>query len=338
MRDDDDDELEVDEGPSAAAEYFAELGAAMHDALFPTDSAGVEPRQVASRRERRGASAEFVPVSANRKLSPVRVTGRVGNFYRLKPEAPFCCSTFASIETTCPDSCEFKDNGCMADAGFTRIRSRKLNAAARGLTELQVIAEEAREIDLAFGGGEIPQDGARGGRDLRIHVGGDVQTEAAARLLADAAAGWLARGGGSVWTFTHSWRVVPRAAWGCISVLASVESPNDLTLAVARGYAPAIVVATLPPDGKRTRLAGSPIPVIPCPAEMGERTCVACRLCLDRPLAAMGVGIAFGVHGRDAKRAETALVQLGGPPGAGVYRCGVCGDKGHNAARHKRAG
>jgi hypothetical protein len=331
---DEDDQAEDDE-PSAAAEYFAELGAGLHDALYPADSGGIEPRQVAGRRERRGASAEFVPVSANRKLSPVRVTGRVGNFYRLKPEAPFCCSTFASIETTCPESCEFKDNGCMADAGFTRIRSRKLNSAARGLTELQVIAEEAREIDLAFGGGPIPQDGALGGRDLRIHVGGDVQTEAAARLLADAAAGWLARGGGSVWTFTHSWRVVPRAAWGCISVLASVESPADLALALERGYAPAIVVGSLPDSGRRMAVPGSTVPVIPCPGETRQATCVGCRLCLDRPLAAMGTGIAFGVHGRDAKRAETALVQLGRARD-GVYHCGVCGELGHNAKRHAK--
>lgn len=183
MRDDDDD-LDTDDEPSAAAEYFAELGAAMHDALYPSDRGGVSAAEVDRRRVDRGASAAFIPITSNRKLARVVVGERRpgSNFYPLKPERPFCSATFASIETTCPDSCPFKDNGCMADGGFTRAQSKRLNSAARGLSELQVIAEEARAIDLAFGGRDIPQDGARGGRDLRLHVGGD-DAAAASRAL-----------------------------------------------------------------------------------------------------------------------------------------------------------
>lgn len=307
------DDEEDDGEPSAAAEAFAEMGAGLHDALYPRDPGGISDREVLARRMRRGASVKLRERSSNRKLSPVKVLGREKNFTRMAAVRPFCSSTFAAIETTCPDSCAFKDNGCMADGGFTRIMSKRLNAAARGLTELQVIAEEAREIDRAFGGKRVPQDGARGGRDLRIHVGGDVKTEAAARLLAGAAARWRARGGGSVWTFTHSWRQVPRDAWGCISVLASVDNLGDVAAALWRGYAPAIVLDELPADGRRMALQPSGVPVIPCPGETREATCVECRLCLDRPLAAMGVGIAFAVHGRDKRAASAALVQIRRP-------------------------
>lgn len=307
------DEEAEDQTPSPAAEYFAELGRGLNDALYPTDRRGITPAEVAYRRAQRGASAEFRTLSSNSKLSPIDWEDLgPGKMKRPHPRAPFCCSTFASIETTCPESCAFKDAGCMADAGLTRITSKRLNSAARGLTELQVIAEEAGEIDRSFGGERVPQDGARGGRDLRLHVGGDVQTVGPARVLAGAAARWRSRGGGSVWTFTHSWREVPREAWGVVSVLASVEQPADLALALARGYAPAIVLPQLPADGRRVTLGsnGHQVPVIPCPGETRDVTCVECRLCLDRPLAAMGVGIAFGVHGRDAEEASKSLVQL----------------------------
>src|SRR5262249_7514854 len=98
-----------------------------------------------------------------------------------------------------------KGSGCFAEAGFTRFMARRLDAAAEGLAADQVIAEEAQLIDAAFKGGRVPQDGARGGRDLRLHVGRDVGSALGARPLAGpsggrprGAGGWRApRGGGA---------------------------------------------------------------------------------------------------------------------------------------------
>ena len=187
----------------------------------------------------------------------------------------------------------------------------ELDAAARGYTADQVIAEEARLIDGAFRGGGIPQDGAKGGRDLRLHVGGDVTTNAQARQLAAPGLRWGIRGGGAVWTFTHSWRDVEREAWGDgISVLASVERPEDIEVAREKGYAAAIVVDHFPSE-KAFSLPGTTSLIIPCPYETRGTTCVECRLCLDdRDLLKRNAAIAFEAHGPGAKQVREALVQL----------------------------
>lgn len=261
------------------------------------------------RRARVGPMASFREMSHNRKLSPITIR-KLGGVRRAKASRPYCSSTYASIEATCPEACPFKRNGCMTDAGLTGALARQLDRAAKRTSELGVLAEEAMLIERSFGGKRIPQDGARGGRDLRLHIGGDVRSNAGARLLAAAAWDWGQRGGGSVWTFSHSWRTVDRRSFGAISVLASVEHPRDLRRALARGYAPAIVLPRLPANGRRFRVPWGSMDVIPCPAEVRGTTCVQCRLCLDHDLVGRGVGIAFGVHGPTAGAAEQALVQI----------------------------
>jgi hypothetical protein len=262
--------------------------------------------------------ARFRAASCDRKLSPVDLVDVGMERRRPVPRAPYCCTTYASIHATCVDDCPFKRGGCYVDAGFTKFAGALLDQAVLDKTAAQVAAIEARLIDEAFpqrlkrtssgmrAVGGVPQDGARGGRDLRLHVGGDAADEESARLLAGAAQRWRARGGGSVWTYTHSWRRVTRAAWGAsISVLASVESAADARLAIARGYAPAIVVPEFPLGRRAFEVEG--LKFIPCPAETGKRTCVDCRLCLDRPLVQLGAGIAFKAHGNDAERVLAAL-------------------------------
>ena len=188
-----------------------------------------------------------------------------------------------------------------------------MDKKAKGAKAEDVIAEEVRLIDRLWRGdragvrwpGRVPQDGARGGRDLRLHVGGDCGNTGGARQLAGAARRWRKRGGGSVWTFSHLWRQVPRSAWGGISVLASVESVKDIAKARKRGYAAALVVDEHLSDkaywkGKEK--------IIPCPAETRGATCATCRLCLDRDLLKMGVSIGFAVYGPGATQ---ALVQIG---------------------------
>lgn len=268
--------------------------------------------------------ARFLPVSHNRKLARVDMvplgaheearTYSGHNFnHRPVARAPFCSATRASIQATCPNSCVFKragdgtPHGCYADAGFTRIAGKQMDEEARGLSAFEVILEEAIALDQAFPRG-VPQDGARGGRDLRLHVDGDVPSPGAAELLAVAARNWKQRGGGSVWTYTHAWEAVPRDAFGPISVLASVETPEQIVRARARGYQPALVVESFP-AGKRPFEVGG-VRFIPCPAETLGKTCIECRLCLDADLAGMNAGIAFAIHGWDAKAAKAALVPL----------------------------
>ena len=259
--------------------------------------------------------ASFIAKSCNGKLSPVNLVptqcGDKPGRPRPVPRAPFVCSTYVSIEATCPATCAFKkETGCYVRAGATKRLSGDLDAGAKGLTADEVIRFEVQLIDKKYKTG-VPQDGGRrgrDGRDLRLHVGGDITNDGQAGLLGAAAWRWRARGGGLVWTFTHSWRTVRRSAWGPdISVLASVERAEDIELARQQGYASAIVVDNFP-STKAFYLPGTTAKIIPCPAETGNRTCVECRLCLnsERRLA-RNTAIAFEAHGPG--RSEV-LVQL----------------------------
>lgn len=204
-----------------------------------------------------------------------------------------------------------KDAGCYVQTGFTKFAALRLDSAARGHTAKEVVAEEGRLIDRAFKGGQIPQDGARGGRDLRIHVGGDVGSRGAAELLGEACERWVQRGGARPWTYTHLYREIPRESWGRdISVLASVHDAEDIEVARSRGYAAAIVVNAFPSD-KAFTLPGSSARIIPCPAETRGTTCVNCRLCLDdKALLERNAAIAFEKHGPGTKTGGHGLVQL----------------------------
>lgn len=249
--------------------------------------------------------------SANSKLAPTRVEIAKSGRERFIPIGPFVASTYASIRATCPDSCGFKIKGCFAKAGATHLTMKGLDRAAQGMTALEVTLAEAAAIDAMCKRG-VPQDGAKGGRDLRLHVGGEVSCSAGARALAGAARRWRERGGGRVWTFTHRWRTIPRAAWGdSISVLASCEKYEDLEHATRRGYAASIVVPEFPSGSRLFSMAGKPIR--PCPAEAtdGKVTCAQCRICLDdqRQLA-RGEVVGFHAHGADLEDAKAVLERV----------------------------
>lgn len=261
----------------------------------------------------------FTAACLSHKLSPVRhepyhhASGRV--FRRPHARAPFVAATFVSIGATCPSSCPMKGAGCYAQNGFTAQAMRLLDEEAAELRGLEVIEQEVRAIDAAFIGtsngrwnrdilGPVPQDGARGGRDLRLHVSGDVPTRGAtraAKLLAGAARRWRARGGGAVFTYTHQWHLVERKDWGPISVLASCDHPEQVELARRCGYAAALVVGSFP-STRAFSIAGVPGKVVPCPAQTSDTTCAECRLCLDRDLVKLGITIGFAAHGTQAGR------------------------------------
>ncbi len=244
--------------------------------------------------------AYFVACAPNRKLAPVDMVANTTSRLRPVSRGPFVSSTYVSIDATCRDECVFKRGGCYVRSGFTGNLASRLDRTAEVLRPLEVIRNEVALIDGAFSRlGHVPQDGARGGRDLRLHVGGDCPSEKAAVLLAGAAERWIARGGGRVWTYTHNWKHIDCDAWGPISVLASVETPEQAHLARQLGYRPAMVVREFP--GRRAFRVGQSERFVPCPAETGVRTCVECRLCLstDRRVA-----IAFAAHGTGKAAAD----------------------------------
>lgn len=240
--------------------------------------------------------AQFIPHSHNRKTGTKEPGGRVA-------------ATYASIKATCPTSCELrKSRTCYAMSAFVGVHVSRLDKT--NFTAIKVAQQEAKLIRYSFNGGPIPQDGARGGRDLRLHVAGDCRTKKGATSLGMAARAWRKRGGGAVWTYTHAWRTVPRSAWTeHVKVLASIESVEDVTLAAAQGYNPARVVPEFPNGAKAWLESG--IRWIPCPAQTKEEVrCSSCRLCLNELPA--NSGIAFEAHGVSKNRLKSRLPVLQG--------------------------
>ena len=249
--------------------------------------------------------------SRNPKLAPVRSEPTASRKDRYVPIGPYVCSTYVSMAATCPEECVFRHSGCFAEAGGPRLANR-LNAAAAGMAPPEVTLAEASLIDGTVRR-QIPQDGAKGGRDLRLHVGGDVSCAQGADALAGAADRWRSRGGGLVWSYTHRWLSVPRSSWGPISVLASVEDGHDAEVARQMGYAVAVVVRRFPSARQPFSLPGTNLQVVPCPAESMGKNCAQCRLCLDDDrLRRRNWAIGFAVHGRDAARARLHLPVLPG--------------------------
>lgn len=264
------------------------------------------------------SAATFQRKSANAKLSTVLQKPYRGRFQTF-PQRPFVCSTYVSIDATCPDECRFKNAGCYVQVGNTMSAMKRLDAGARARPEMHPNVLEANLIDAQWNGGErsspgpakatrVPQDGPGDkGRPLRLHVGGDVRDVEGAQALTSACELWLERDGGPVWTYTHRWREVPVGTWGdAISALASVETVDEAVEAVDLGYMPSFTLAEF--ESERAYRLGS-VKVIPCPAQTRNVKCVDCRLCF-KPLP-KGVAIGFAWHGRGgAGKRKLEVIQL----------------------------
>ena len=237
-----------------------------------------------------GTLAIVTATSANRKL---------GN----------AATTYAA-QTSCPTSCPFFDGGgCYANAGaLGTFITAPLNAAAN--------AVEHSALDVAhFEAKRIRRMRVKPGRPLRLHTVGDCTSDEAARVVADAAAVYVARGGGPVWTYTHAWRDVARESWGEISALASCETSADVADALDRGYAPSIVAERFDSPARHILSeaeseSAAGVDVLPCPQQTKGRTCSDCKLCFDdAKLRTRGYAIGFEVHGSPdtVRRAQKAL-------------------------------
>lgn len=200
-----------------------------------------------------------------------------------------------------------RNNGCYAQTGPVGFTTRRLDRGATKSAPTLTAKQEARAIDCAFSGRDVPQDGVRGGRDLRLHTAGDASTPAAASILGAAAKRWKARKGGDVWTYTHAGKAVPRSAWGAaVSVLASVDRIEDVPAVRAQGYAVARYVASFPSTRAWDE---SGMRWIPCPAQTRDNVgCADCRLCMDSEgLRARNTGIVFAAHGNQANKIKRRL-------------------------------
>jgi hypothetical protein len=217
-----------------------------------------------------------VPLTTNRKLG-------------------FASATYAA-QTSCPDTCPLRNAGCYAEHGPTGMITRRLNRTPA--TPLDVARAEAEAI------GTLP-----GLLDLRLHVVGDCATDDAAALVS-AAALRRTQPGRKVWTYTHAWRAVDRAAWDRVSVLASLEDPRLIPEARTRGYAAALIVPEHPGD----RLHQDGQRLLPCPEQTRGRRCTECRLCLDAErLHRDRLTITFRAHGTRAAQVRQ-LVQISPRP------------------------
>lgn len=218
--------------------------------------------------------------------------------------------TYAS-QVSCSPTCPYRGGGgCYAEHGHMAMSTRRANMGAglAAATYMDVAREEAADIRTLTG--RLP---------LRIHAVGDCRDNAAARLVAAAAVEHMAKHGQAAWGYTHSWREVDRASWGKVSMLASVETREDARRAMGEGWAAAIVMTTLPTDGRAWREGD--IGFIPCPAQLSgrgrDKTCVTCKLCWDdsRLLARRNVVVFTPDHGTD-KRITIALTVVNAQGGA----------------------
>lgn len=204
-------------------------------------------------------------------------------------------ATYASIEATCPSSCELRKGGCYSKLSYVGIINSKLNKESENLTALDVAKAEAQAIDQSYGGGKLPKN-----RCLRIHVSGDSKTIKGSKRINAAVGRWKKRGDKTnlCWSYTHAWQKVHSKHWSNVSMLASIDKVADAKLAREQGYAPAIVVPEFK-NKKAFYLNGSDTKWIPCPAQTFEEvTCESCKLCMKSQfLYTNNIGIAFEAHG-----------------------------------------
>lgn len=218
-----------------------------------------------------------------------------------------CDTTYAAIKVSCSDTCPLKSGGCYAKVSFVGMVNHRMDRRARQSSPLQLARAEAKAIDSAYGGRSIPKH-----RDLRIHSAGDSRTIKGTRLINRAIGRWKARGGGIAFSYTHSWKHVPRKEWSNVSILASIEDTSQVSEARKQGYAPAIIVSQFS-SVRAFRLDGCTTLFIPCPAQAKKNavkkiTCSSCKLCYRADyLYATNRGIAFEAHGINKQETKRHL-------------------------------
>jgi hypothetical protein len=231
---------------------------------------------------------------------PATITTRTAN--RKLSTAPDlrAISVTRAAQRSCPPGCAFFGNGCYAESMPAGIHTARVNRAADSLesSPLKIAQAEAEAIRASW-----PRDG----RPLRLHEVGDCKTKGAAREVGAAVAEVQSQGGGPAWTFTHGWKKVAREEWGPVSVLASLEHPDQAPEAIAQGYPLAAVVPTFAQGVETWKAAG--FRPVPCPQSTGQaEDCASCLLCTrSDSLKAGRVVILFAPHGSRKKLVRQAV-------------------------------
>lgn len=213
--------------------------------------------------------------------------------------------TYAPIQT-CPKSCPFLDKGCYAQLGHSGIHLNRLNTAAK---ENKISAKRIAQIEAD----EIKK--LSGERPLRLHIVGDCKTPEAAEILSSAAKEYFSKDNlfQPIWTYTHSWKIIPRDKWGnIISVLASCETLEECKEAMKRGYAASIV--RLKPFEGTMNFDG--LKMTACKEITKGIKCIDCKLCFnDEKLLENNQVICFFPHGARSEKVRKAILEKEGKKG-----------------------
>jgi hypothetical protein len=201
-----------------------------------------------------------------------------------------------SPNTTCPQSCPLRGNGCYAEAGPLAWHWKRVNEGKRGvpwsdfLTLISSIA--AGSLWRHNQAGDLPGEGD------------DIDSRMLAQLV-------RAQAGKRGWTYTH--KPVVGNSPQSVGNAAAVRYANRKgfrvnlsadTLAEADELAEVDcgpVVVVLPSDSPHTVHTPAGRKVVVCPAQRGNVTYADCGLCA----ASRSVIVGFLAHGRSAKRVES---------------------------------
>lgn len=229
--------------------------------------------------------AVLVPVSHNVKLGPIptSMTGR----------------------GSCPDACSFKDSGCYAEYGITRMHWAR--TPVRGL-DWSAFCDAVEALPV----GQLWRHNTAGDLAGRSNV---IDARALRRLV-------KANRGRRGFTFTHKPVVagagvkaslaarnasaVARANADGFVVNLSADSLTQADELAELGIAPVAVVLPADAAPRATKTPGGRTVVV-CPAQTTHLTCERCQLCARVGRKAI---VGFLAHGQ-SKALVTELVQLG---------------------------
>jgi len=220
--------------------------------------------------------------------------------YHLSPESSNTKTGGIPVTTspnsTCPQSCPLRGNGCYAEAGPLAWHWRKVSEGKRGVPWAEFLA-----LISSIQPGSLWRHNQAG--DLP-GIGDDIDSHMLAQLV-------RAQAGKRGWTYTHKPVVgnTPQAVGNSASVRfanrngfrvnLSADTLEEADELAEVDCGPVVVV--LPSDSPHTVHTPAGRKVVVCPAQRGDVTCADCGLCA----ASRSVIVGFLAHGRSAKRVES---------------------------------
>ncbi len=222
-------------------------------------------------------------------------------------------ATYASIAFTCPTTCEYYPQAhptrgntlkgqkfdCYGLFGNSRMHVTRLNSGDAS-DAIDAAHQEAAAI------GKLTGENV-----LRLHVFGDCATTESAQIVSGACADYSAKHNQPAFTYTHGWRDVHASAWGNVKVRASLQTEEDIPLALAQGYKAVALVYTTPdhkPLVKPFMMGGTKI--VPCPEQSGKApNCMACGLCFRTDVSIGFIGH-DGISNGQTQRGPLPVIEV----------------------------